>query len=121
MVLTHTYVLSLSQTILFSEDADILELISRHDEAYIVQTEDWFSSSMEDEFIPERPKTADEGEVRHTLQKLLFSLVDRRLRNYSKTEIWMLNTLEYHLQSINPLISVIFACCVYLVGRFCCG
>ncbi|XP_071813789.1 katanin-interacting protein-like isoform X2 [Apostichopus japonicus] len=51
-------------TILFSEDADILELISRHDEAYIVQTEDWFSSSMEDEFIPERPKTADEGEER---------------------------------------------------------
>ena len=49
------------QTILFTEDEEILELISRHDEAYVAD-EDWFSSSQDEDTTP-RPKTTDQGEV----------------------------------------------------------
>ena len=51
------------QTILFTEDEDILELISKNDEVYVA-AEDWFSSSLdEDANPPTRPRTTDISEV----------------------------------------------------------
>ncbi|XP_038048296.1 katanin-interacting protein-like [Patiria miniata] len=61
---------SFGDTILFTEDEDILELISRHDEAYVAD-EDWFSSSQDEDATP-RPKTADQGEERPMTQARMF-------------------------------------------------
>ncbi|XP_071797253.1 katanin-interacting protein-like isoform X3 [Asterias amurensis] len=61
---------SFGDTILFTEDEEILELISRHDEAYVAE-EDWFSSSQDEDTTP-RPKTADQGEERPMTQARMF-------------------------------------------------
>eukprot|EP00057_Strongylocentrotus_purpuratus_P022589 XP_011677063.1 PREDICTED: uncharacterized protein KIAA0556-like [Strongylocentrotus purpuratus] len=55
---------SFGDTILFTEDEEILELISKNDEVYVA-AEDWFSSSMDDDAAPPtRPRTADVSEER---------------------------------------------------------
>ncbi|XP_041473507.1 katanin-interacting protein-like isoform X2 [Lytechinus variegatus] len=55
---------SFGDTILFTEDEEILELISKNDEVYVA-AEDWFSSSMdEDAAPPTRPRTADMSDER---------------------------------------------------------
>ncbi|XP_072167978.1 katanin-interacting protein-like [Diadema setosum] len=55
---------SFGDTILFTEDEEILELISRNDEVFVA-AEEWFSSSLdEDAAPPTRPRTADVGEER---------------------------------------------------------
>ncbi|XP_030841044.1 protein KIAA0556 [Strongylocentrotus purpuratus] len=57
---------SFGDTILFTEDEEILELISKNDEVYVA-AEDWFSSSMDDDAAPPtRPRTADVSEVGET-------------------------------------------------------
>ncbi|XP_033095303.1 protein KIAA0556-like [Anneissia japonica] len=54
---------SFGDTILFTTDEEILEMISRHDEVYVAE-EDWFSSSLDEDAHMDRPRTADVGENR---------------------------------------------------------
>ncbi|XP_022092559.1 protein KIAA0556-like isoform X2 [Acanthaster planci] len=86
---------SFGDTILFTEDEDILELISRHDEAYAAE-EDWFSSSQDEDTTP-RPKTADQGEERPMTQARMFR--DKKaVREIKADDEPTVGGAEYHQQ-----------------------